>query len=863
MVFFRQWLLMGLLLVLGGVPLLAASTREERALAAAQQTFNDKIFDRAETELTQFMRNYPKSSSLPAAALLLAQSQFKQEKYSAALQSLATYRDSAGALADKYVYWKGEVQFKTNGFASAAEAFSAVVKNFPESSLRLSAAVEAAAAWEKTGDWEKISALLGEAGGVFQRTAQTNSNGGQIINGRLLLARAWSAQKDFAVSTEVLESLDSQKLLPDQLWKKNSLLFANKMETRETAAAIALATNLLELARSETNSDWQADATAKHGAALEAMGFLNEAATTFREGISTNAPIEKQRENILRYAALAAVQKEFTKAEDALESFLNTAPEPTVADLVLLTLGELHLKDAAATNRLSAAQAQFDQLLAESPVSALAGKAYLGRGWVFWLAEKYEPALADFKSAMARLPVTNDLAVAIFKAADTELVLKKFAAARDDYKALLQKFSNDSVVMNSLGDRALYQIVRANLELKDRGGAEAALKDLFAHFPKNGVAENSLLLTAESISDFSSPPSARELLRNFAEKISASPLRDQAAFVLAQTYEREKNWAAAVTNYDNWIKNFPTNNLLPQVAYAQAWANFQAGREANAFLLFSNFVAQFPANTNAPLAQWWVADKLYRDRAFEAAEKNYVVIYQTEAWKTSSLVYQAQLMAGLAAMGRQGYTDADAHLVPLINALPLPSDLGAQARFAYGALLMQKPSTDTNNPLANFDTAMVIFGQIYKAYPANETGLRARGEMANCARMLGDFSVATNAYLQVANSTFSDAAMRAQARVGLGLTYQTIAASAPPEQRKSFLDLAKNTYLDVVDSATNPDREDVQDERWVKKAGLAALPLLNGTDGGQTNFFNRLEILLPQLKETLEKKKAALSAEKN
>ena len=180
-----------------------------------------------------------------------------------------------------------------------------------------------------------------------------------------------------------------------------------------------------------------------------------------------------------------------------------------------------------------------------------------------------------------------------------------------------------------------------------------------------------------------------------------------------------------------------------------------------------------------------------------------------------------------------------------------------------GAVLLQKPSPDTNNPLANITVATQIYDQIYKAYPTNETGLRARGEMANCARMLGDFVMATNAYLQVANSTYADAATRAQARVGLGLTYQTIAESLPPEQRKPFLDLAKNAYLDVVDSATNPGRDELPDELWVKKAGLAVLPLLTEIDGGHTNFFNRLEMLLPQMKVTLEKKRAALSAVKN
>ena len=47
------------------------------------------------------------------------------------------------------------------------------------------------------------------------------------------------------------------------------------------------------------------------------------------------------------------------------------------------------------------------------------------------------------------------------------------------------------------------------------------------------------------------------------------------------------------------------------------------------------------------------------------------------------------------------------------------------------------------------------------------------------------------------------------------------------------------------------------DAFWVKKAGLQALPLLS-VDSCPTNFFTRMEVLLPPLKESLEKKKAAL-----
>ena len=85
------------------------------------------------------------------------------------------------------------------------------------------------------------------------------------------------------------------------------------------------------------------------------------------------------------------------------------------------------------------------------------------------------------------------------------------------------------------------------------------------------------------------------------------------------------------------------------------------------------------------------------------------------------------------------------------------------------------------------------------------------------------------------------------------------AALLPATDRNPLLKLALNQYLDVL-YTTN----DVADPFWVKKAGLQALPLMiTLKDGDADKFFERLEHWLPQLKDSLKKKKASLAASKN
>ena len=222
---------------------------------------------------------------------------------------------------------------------------------------------------------------------------------------------------------------------------------------------------------------------------------------------------------------------------------------------------------------------------------------------------------------------------------------------------------------------------------------------------------------------------------------------------VARTYEQEQNWPAAIAQYENWRNDFPTNTLLPRADYALARANFLAGNETNAFELFTNFVAQFPTNDLAPLAQLWVADHYFNlgGTNYVDAERNYQMLYQNTNWQSSPLVYQARMMAGRAAMGLSSYKDAIGHFTSLTSDTNCPPDLNAQALFAYGSVLMQQDSKDTNNPLANFQLAAKVFNQICQLYPTNESGVLAWCEIGDCDLQLTNYDGATNAYAQVFN----------------------------------------------------------------------------------------------------------------
>jgi len=868
MIFLRPWLLVLCAFVLSGGQIHAAS-REDRAFAAATAAFQDGIYDRAENAFAQFIRNFPKSGRVPRAVLSLSQAQFQQGKYGAAAKTLTSGAVVSGALADQFAYWLGEAQFAKGDFTNAAMTLAALPQNYPDSSLRLTAVVEAAAAYAQSSDWARHDALLEATNGIFARTAETDPDNALVSNGRLSLAQSRLARGDFAGAGTFLDLLNPKILAPEQDWSRLNLLYQVKVGVNDLPAALAVATNLMQSAK---DSGQVAASVAMHATVLEKMNLPAAATDAWGVNLSSSTPVERQREAVLKIAALAAAQNEVTNAVASLEKFSAQFPNSSVAELVLVTLGELRLKEFLATasaEQLAAAQTNFDQFINGASTNiSLVGKACLDHGWCNWnaalaaqaagdakaAAQRIAGSLVDFRAASQRLPVSEDRAVAEFKAGDALFALTNYAGARQNYEAVLDGYADFPAVAQSLGDRALYQILRADIELGDTNGAAAAMDKLLEKFPASELADNGQLLLGEAFSDLHMPQKAREVLLPFARQYPHSPLLPQVELALARTFEREANWPAAMTNYQAWLQNHPTNELFPEVQFSLAHASDQAGQEAEAYQLFTDLTTKFPTNELAPLAQWWVADHFYRAGNFVGAETNYEIIFQTPAWKDSTnLFYQAQLMAGRAAASRQGFADANSHYLKLLNDANCGDELKNQARLAYAASLMQAPSQDTTNLVMNFQVATNILAQML---PTNEPGVLALSQIGDCDMQLGAFDAATNAYAQVIASRIAGENLLSRAKVGAGIALEKKAELAEGDARLALLIQARDQYQDVLDVWRAGE---LTDAFWAKKAGLQELALLLKTGVKDLNkFFADLETLFPSLKDTLEKKKAAL-----
>lgn len=861
MAFSRQWLLISVALVLSGGPLLAV-THEQRDFTAAAAAFQDSMWSRAEVELAQYIEKYPDSPTIPQAVLMQAQADYNQGKLLETIKLLQNRQSSAGALADQYTYWIGQAQYQNGDYDDAASTFAKLASAFPNSKWRLDAVVNQADANAKLGQWDQVTALLQKSGGIFQEAARTNADDTRVLNGHLLLAQALLAQNHPDQASAVLQS-SAFKHNPELDWQRLSMLVRSQCAAGHTNEALDLTTNLIQTASRANRADLRAQSIAQQAGILEKIGRLSDAQSIYSENLKTSSPNEWQRQAVLKVAELSAAQTNFLDAENSLEDFQSRFPNSPAQDSVLLALGELHLKSfesqpSATNSDLSQAHLYFDQFIGTFTNSPLLGKAYLDRGWSFWLQEKWPESAADFQSASDELPMSEDLAVARFKLGDAAFQLNDLTNALQNYQSVVNDFTNYPAVSETLGAQALYQTVRVCIKMHDFLAASNAMAQTLKIYPSSTLSEQSILLAGEELSDLGQPVKARALFEKFKEVFPNSDQIPKVDMAIARTYQQENNWPMAISTYNSWVGRYPENTNMPEVKYARAWANFEAGNETNAFLQFTNFIAEFPTNQYAPIAQWWLGDYYFGQSDWQDAERNYKLVFQN--WPSHELAYPAMLRAGHAALDRTDFEGAKNYFEQLTTDTNCPPQYDAQALFSLGCVFMQEP--DTNNPLTNFVQAKLYFQAVCQTYPNSEQAALAWGEIGDCNLQLAGqnpefYKDATNAYNQVMNSSYAGITERSQAQVGIGIVLEKRAALVS-EDKNTLLQSALDNYLDVF-FGNNLRTGEASDPVWVKQAGYQALPLIEtlGT-GDPDKFINQMETVLPELKDSLEKRRLEL-----
>lgn len=862
-----------------GMSCAGAAPAERRAFASAMRSFEGGWWEIAERRFSEFVNKYPESDLVPEAILRQAQARFRQRNFAGAVELLTTHRDRAGSLADEWGFWLGEVHFASSNYAAAAEAYSIVAQQFPGSKRAATAVYFAALAYARLGEWKQAVELLSQAAGPLQIAITSQPTNELAINSKLLLAEAQLATGDVTGAMDTLERLRAVDLPACTEWRRQYLLGKAFLRTGAPQAALDAATNLAVKAEACGRADLRAESGLFRATVLEHLGLFNDALVEYGNVLALTAPPEMRRWATLRMVELNIRQGSVDAAANQLENYLAQHPEDEASAAMLIAVGELRLKQFVqaigtnqfrpgesigngTTNLVLQATAQFDKVITNASAGELIGKAWLGKGWCLWLIGKLGESKVAFEAAARHLPFSEDQAVARFKLADVQFAQGEFAGALSNYQAVARDFTSIKPVADTLLEPALYQTVRAALAVDDVVSATNAMRMIAEKFPFSLRAESALLLAGQGMAERGNLELARNIFTEFQRRYPDSPLLPQVRLGLARTFEQERNWAAAAAVYDEWVAKHSDSDLLPQVEYRRGLAHYWAGSETNALVIFTNLVGRFPTDPVAALAQNWVADFYFRLGDYKRAEEHYQLLYQR--WPASELAFEAKMMAGRAAAASLRFGDAVGYFAALINDPNCPSNLVAQALFAYGDTLVRLEPADPNQPLANYEEAVRVFSRLQRLFPGSDLAILAWGRIGDCYLQLATrdanyFTNALAAYQALLNNPRADISARSQAEVGIGLVLDKQAQLLGQAEQPAARQAALEHYLRVAYQENLREGEQA-DPFWVKEAGLRAVRLAEelqmweqlAKDGGICDHLSRI---LPQLAQSFEARK--------
>jgi TolA-binding protein len=844
----------------------SADPAENRAFTAAANAFQAGIWERSEKEFGEFAQKYSASPRLQEALLFQAESRLQLTNYDGAIQLLSAGLTNAGTWTDQYLFWLGESHARKGDPRQASDFFSRVLAEHPGSARRLQAGLGQIAALSRLADWQKLIDILSAPAGWLEEARKSNPTNPAVVRGSLLLGEAYLNLNQAAAAEAALAPLQRLSLDSRSDWQRQFLTSRILLATGRLPEALSSASNSLALAAATGQKTVLSETVAFNASLLERLARYEEAILAYTNNLAEGIPIDRQQQAAGKVAELSVALQRPSLGADILTAFLPLLPSNSVAPLALYNVGELRLRQAmaagaagvaASTNLVPQAAAAFLDFTNRFPSHPMIGRANLNLGWCFWLENRWPESEAAFRRAAELLPASLEQAVAIFKLGDAQFQQTNYPAALASYTAISSQLSERPEVRTNLLEQALYQSVRAGLAAGDVPSATNQLARLLREFPAGFHTDSAILMAGQQISRAGNPAAARAIFTSFVEQLPSADLLPLVRVAIARTYEQEGQWTNASRIYSQWLQAYTNHPARPGAEYYLAWAEFQSGHESNALTGFTNLIARFPQSEFAPLGQLWVGDYFFRTGEPVEAEKNYKALFQNTNLPPSDFTYQARLMAGRAALARQGWLDGINHFTNLTSDLAAPVDLRVQAMFAYGDTLMRMDAPETNR-LGNLETAISVFSKICDSYPSNRLAALAWGQKANCFLQWGlhaqDYAPASNAFYQVLLSPQADGAARSIAKIGLGVVLEKLAESASGPEQAALLAAARDHYLDVLYGKTLREG-DTADPFWTRKAGYDAARITESLAqwSQAVSIYQQMQKAFPALAPRLER----------
>ena len=367
-------------------------------------------------------------------------------------------------------------------------------------------------------------------------------------------------------------------------------------------------------------------------------------------------PKLKEPEMKSKYSYLAATcYRKLERWEEAISYYRSALEESgfPFADLAKLHIARLYknLKD------YESAVEWYETFLRDHPDSPYAVEVQYQIGECYFEMKQYEPAIAQYGKFMEMYPEDTRVRAGTYKIGRAYQELEKWPEAYIQYQKLIRQNMRDEITRSALGNINLLLLADPTLTVTREDRLYYGMASYYAGQYK----------------------AAREELKKVIE--GADDLSAKAAYYIAESYYREREYTTAIEAYASVVESYPQSDYAVSSQYQIAICYWRTGVEEKSNELLASFAATYPESDLADNAEFQIAANYASKEEYEEAIDAYSEVVLK--YPGSSLADDALWNVGWYYVRLKDNISSEQTFRRLMNEYPDSSLTGA-ARFWIG-----------------------------------------------------------------------------------------------------------------------------------------------------------------------------------
>ena len=651
---------------------------------------------------------FPKFELTEEAYLNLGWCQFKQAeggKQELFARSVATLSDmlkmfpaGKGKLADQALFYQAEAYYLQGQKKQAVSAYTQLVKQFKQSSLRSDALYALGVTQEELGDYPAAAVTydlyLSESPDAKLKTEVEMRKAETILQTGLAAEKAGdnaAAKTSFASAENAFAEVVGVENFPlaDHATYRQALCVL-KLGDYDRAATL-----YASIPESYPNSNYSGEAILSAGRAYYRAEKYDQASTWFAKAIAAGKEEAVEAAHWLSRVQIRS--GDFAAAAATAEAAL-----PQAAKSPFLVALQMDIADAyyEQPEKRADAMAKYIAISVEHPQAKQAPQALYNGAFGALELGQYEAAqkhVAEFRSKYQAHRLRPDID---YISAEANLQLAKYDVAEAEYKQLTTSQADHPEIPNWLNRYALslylqkkyqatidtltaqlaafqtpaslaeakYLIGASHFFLNQFDQAEAALQASLAADEKWRQADETLLVLSRAQRGQEKLAAAKRTIQRLFTAFPQSSLTDQAHFRLGEYDYAGKKYDAAMKEYEIVITDHPQSIYVPFALYGQGWSQLKTQAHAAAAASFTKLIDGYADHKLRPEALFARGMCRRQTNDFADGVKDIDAFLQTDV--TEPQRSNARYEKGLCQVGGKDFAGAVQTLEQLLKDNP-------------------------------------------------------------------------------------------------------------------------------------------------------------------------------------------------